>query len=216
MRKAFDIVFDDEYIIILNKIAKILVQPSPKKEKNTLTSLLEDELKQKVYPCHRLDRETTGLIVYAKTPTVQKEIMLQFKKGGVRKRYYAFIKGVLRKHKGVLKGKIIDREARKFHEKKKEALTFYRVLAESDDFSFIDLEPKTGRTNQLRIQLSNIGHPILGEDKYAFRRDFKVNFKRLALHAYLLTFRHPVSKEQVNLSIDLAEDMDLFLKRREE
>lgn len=215
MRKAFDIVFDDEYLIVLNKIAKILVQPSPKKEKNTLTSLLEEQIKQKVYPCHRLDRQTSGLILYAKEPRVHNDVMMQFKRGEVKKRYYAFVKGILRKRRGILKGKIIDREARIFSEREKEAVTFYRVLAECDDFSFLDLEPKTGRTNQLRIQLSNIGHPILGEDKYAFRRDFKVNFKRLALHAYLLSFRHPISKERIDLNIGLAEDMDMFLKRRE-
>jgi 23S rRNA pseudouridine1911/1915/1917 synthase len=156
------------------------------------------------------------LIIYAKNPLVHKGVMMQFKKGEVRKRYYAFVRGRLKKRRGILKGKIIDREAKIFSEKKKEALTFYRVLAESDDFSFVDLEPKTGRTNQLRIQLANIGCPILGEDKYAFRRDFKVRFKRLALHAYFLSFRHPISKERIDLNIGLAEDMDLFLKRREE
>lgn len=81
-------------------------------------------------------------------------------------------------------------------------------------FSLLKLEPQTGRTNQLRIQLAKIGHPILGERKYAFGRDFKVNFKRLALHAYFLSFFHPISKKRINLHIDLASGMQDFLKNK--
>lgn len=214
MNQPFEIVFNDDYLIVLNKIAKILVQPSPKKERNTLTSLLREKIMQKAYPCHRLDRETTGLILYAKTKEAHKNLMMQFKNGKVKKKYYAFIKGKLKKRKGLLIDKIIDREAKIFGEKAKVAKTFCKVIAESNDFSMVDLEPLTGRTNQLRIQLAKRGNPILGERKYAFGRDFKINFKRLALHAYFLSFRHPISGDRVNLHIELPEDMGKFLQER--
>ena len=210
---AFDIIFNDDYLIVVNKIAKILVQASPRGEKNTLTSLIAKQLGEKAFPCHRLDRETTGLIVYAKNQSLQKNIMDQFKRREIKKKYIAFIEGGMKKKKGMLKGQILDREGKIYKEKPKEAKTFYRVLRSFENWSMVELEPVTGRTNQLRIQLSQIGNPILGESKYAFRRDFMVRFKRLALHAFYLSFTHPLSRDKVSLEIALAADMKEFLKR---
>lgn len=212
--KAFEIVFNDEYLVVVNKIAKILVQPSPKKEKVTLTTLIAKELGEKVFPCHRLDRETTGLIIYARTPAIQAEIADQFRSRAVKKKYIAFIKGSLDKRKGLLDDYIIDKQGERFGEKPKRARTTYRLLHELPNFSVLELTPLTGRTNQLRIQLANIGNPILGESKYAFRRDFAIRFRRLALHAVYLQFSHPVSGDKVNLRIDLANDMREFLMKR--
>lgn len=213
MKEPFKIIFNDDYLIVVNKIAKLLVQPSPKKEKITLTSVLAKETGSKVFPCHRLDRETSGLIIYAKSPIIQNKITEEFKKRGVAKKYIAFVKGNLQSKKGIWEGKIIDREGKAFGEKKKLAKTAYRVLKDFSGWSIIELSPITGRTNQLRIQLADIGHPILGESKYAFRRDFKIKFKRLGLHAFYLNFIHPVSKERIVLNIDLALDMQEFLKK---
>jgi len=109
---------------------------------------------------------------------------------------------------------VIDKEGRHFKEKPKKAVTFYRLIKKFSHFSLLELIPLTGRTHQLRIQLAQIGHPILGEKKYAYKKDFPVNFKRLALHAYFLKFTHPISKEKVTVSIDLAEDMKEFIKKK--
>ena len=144
---------------------------------------------------------------------MQEAVAQQFKEGQVEKKYIAFVKGSLDKRKGLLQDYIIDREGKIFGEKPKIAKTIYRVLKQSRDFSQLELKPLTGRTNQLRIQLAKIGHPILGESKYAFRRDFKVKAKRLLLHAFYLRFVHPVSKEKVALSIDLAPDMKAFSQK---
>jgi RluA family pseudouridine synthase len=211
MREPFEIIFEDEYLIVLNKIAKLLIQPSPHNERYTLTSLLAARLNSAVFPCHRLDRETTGLILYAKKEAMQRRIMEEFKKREVKKKYIAYVAGHLVNKKGVLEGYIIDREGARFGEKPKKAKTRYRVLHEFRDFSSLELEPLTGRTNQLRIQLAKIGHPILGERKYALRRDFKVKFRRLALHAFFLSFVHPVRKERISLTAELPHDMKDFL-----
>jgi len=211
MREPFKIVFDDGYLIVVNKIAKVLIQASKKDAKHTLTSLLGRERGYKVFPCHRLDRETTGLVIYAKSSEVQGKIADQFRRREVKKKYIAFVKGNLKKRKGVWQGEIIDREGKIFAEKSKRAKTFYRVLKDFSGWSVLELSPITGRTNQLRIQLAKINHPILGEDKYAFRRDFKVKFKRLGLHAFYLDFIHPVSRQKITLEIDLALDMSEFL-----
>ncbi|MBU1112454.1 MAG: RNA pseudouridine synthase [Candidatus Omnitrophica bacterium] len=214
MNKAFDIVFNDEYLLVVNKIAKILVQPSPKGEKITLTTLIEKELGAKVFPCHRLDRETSGLIIYAKTSQIQNQIMDQFRAGQVKKKYLGLVRGNLRPKSGAWEDSIIDKEGRRFGEKPKPARTNYWTIREFLNFSVLELEPLTGRTNQLRIQLAKAGHPILGERKYAFGKDFEVRFKRLALHAFHLSFIHPVSREKVNLRIALAKDIKEFLDKR--
>ena len=214
MNKAFKVIFNDEYLVVVNKIAKILVQPSPKKEKITLTSLVAKELAEPVFPCHRLDRETSGLIIYAKSRSTQNEMAQQFKRGEVKKKYLALVKDRLNKRKGLLDDYVIDKEGKRFGEKAKRAKTIYRVLEEFPNFSVLDLEPLTGRTNQLRIQLAKIGCPILGERKYAFGKDFEVKFKRLALHASYLQFLHPISGQKVNLDIDLAPDISEFLQKR--
>lgn len=212
--QAFDIVFEDGSLIVINKKAKLLVEPSPKKESLTITSLLGAALKKPVFPCHRLDRETTGLLIYATNKSIQNKIMQQFKFGIVEKRYFAFIRGILIRKTGVLQGVIIDREGRLFGEREKYAKTRYRVIQEFPAWSFLELVPFTGRTNQLRIQLAKEGHPILGERKYAFGKDFPVKFRRLALHAYFLSFRHPLDKKRIQFEIPLAKDMQDFLDKR--
>jgi RluA family pseudouridine synthase len=212
--RAFDIIFEDEYLVVINKKAKLLVQPSPKQEAITITSLLSAALKKPVFACHRLDRETTGLLIYAKNRAIQNKLMQQFKAGAVEKRYFAFIIGILVKKTGILQGVIIDREGRFFGEREKYAKTAYRVIQEFPAWSFLELKPFTGRTNQLRIQLAKENHPILGERKYAFGKDFSVKFRRLALHAYFLNFRHPVSKEKFQFEIPLARDMEVFLEKK--
>jgi 23S rRNA pseudouridine1911/1915/1917 synthase len=214
MDKAFRIIFEDGYLAVLEKIAKILILPSPKKEKYTLTSLLEKEFKQPVYPCHRLDRETSGLIIYAKSRQIQEKLMNEFRQGLVRKRYIAFVRGRLKQPKGMLSGYVLDREGERFGEKPKKAKTFYRLIQEKRDYSIIELEPLTGRTNQLRIQLAKIGNPILGERKYAFGRDFKVKFRRLALHACFISFIHPATNQRLQFKADLPQDMKTFLFSR--
>ena len=235
IRRAFDIAFEDDYVIILNKKVKLLVQPASN-ERYPLTSVLNEYLKEKgevAHPCHRLDRETTGLVLFAKNKKVLKVLMREFQVTRVKKKYIALIKGTLKKKKGKLVSFIIDKSGARFGEKPKRAETLYRVRKEYQGFSMIELIPLTGRTHQLRIQLAQMGNPILGETKYALRRDFssldkelktspqgsafvkKVNFKRLALHACFLSVIHPVSKERIEVGIDLPQDMEQFIAERE-
>ena len=211
MNGPFRIIFEDKYLVVLEKIAKILILPSQKKEKYTLTSLLAQDLKQPVYPCHRLDRETSGLIIYAKSRQMQERVMSQFRQGKIEKKYIAFVRGRLKQKRGVLEGYVLDSEGKRFGEKPKKAKTFYHLIQEKRDYSIVELKPLTGRTNKLRIQLAKIGNPILGERKYAFGRDFKVRFRRLALHACFLRFIHPATHQSLNFKLDLPPDMKTFL-----
>jgi len=200
------VVYEDEWLVVADKPAGLLTIPTPRNEKRTLTSILNDDLKEKgrlyrLHPCHRLDRETSGLVIYAKGKSVQKKMMSEFQQRKVRKTYVAFVAGIPSRNEGQINFPIDGQDA----------LTKYKIIEKIKDFALVEASPITGRTNQIRIHFKHISHPVLGETKYAFRRDFKVKAKRLCLHAKTLSFTHPVTGAPINLSCALAADMTSFL-----
>jgi 23S rRNA pseudouridine1911/1915/1917 synthase len=202
------IVYEDEYLLVLNKPSGLLTIPAPKNESRTLTSILNGDLEKRslsyrLHPCHRLDRETSGLIIYAKGKSIQKKMMDIFRQNKIKKIYLAFVQGRLPKGKGDIRYPIEGRSA----------ITRYTVIGEKNDFSVIEIMPLTGRTNQIRIHFRQTGHPLVGETKFAFRRDFKLKAKRLCLHAQRLEFIHPVTKKTVSLTADLPSDLKSFLDK---
>jgi len=212
-KNRYGIVYEDEHIIIINKPSGMLVVPTPKGETNTLTDLLNQELDRRgvlanACPCHRIDRETSGLVIYAKSKAVQQIMMEQFKARLVKKTYIAFVHGIVRKDSDTLQGNVYSEKKRKTEL----MITKYRVIERKKDFTIIEVQPVTGRTNQIRIHLKSLGHPLVGESVYAFRKDFKLRFKRVALHAKMLEFSHPVLGKKMNFNLPLPEDMGKFIK----
>ncbi len=202
------IVYEDEWLLVLNKPSGLLTIPTPKKESRTLSSILNDDLKRRglsyrLYPCHRLDRETSGLIVYAKGKSMQKKMMEEFWRKNIKKTYTAFVQGRLPKDEGKIDYPIEGRGA----------ITKYRIIEKRRDFSIVEIMPLTGRTNQIRLHLKQIGHPLVGETKFSFRRDFKLKAKRLCLHAKMLEFVHPLTKKVISLVALLPSDMEDFLNK---
>jgi len=190
------IVYEDDCLLIADKPSGLLTVPTPKNESRTLTSILS------LYPCHRLDRNTSGLIIYAKNKNLQQKMTEEFKKRKVKKVYVAFVNGSPLKREGVIENNIEGMFAK----------TQYRVLERRNDFAVVQVRPFTGRTNQIRIHFKLIGHPILGEDKFAFRKDFKIKAKRLMLHASRLEFKHPLSGKAMVINSDIPQAMKDFLK----
>lgn len=211
--KRYSIIYEDDHLIVVNKPSGMLVIPTPHKEKNTLTDLLNQELDSRgvtanAHPCHRIDRETSGLILYAKGKSAQQAMMEEFKNRRVKKTYVAFVHGQVKNKFDTISRDIYNKSKRK----KESAETKYTVIKKCPGFSVIEATPITGRTNQIRIHLKSIGHPLLGESVYVFRKDFELKFKRLALHASYLRFTHPVTKKSLEFSAPLPEDMENFLK----
>jgi len=211
--KRYRIVYEDEWLIIIDKPSGMLVIPTPKKETNTLTHLLNQELDRRgvevnAYPCHRLDRETSGLIIYAKGKSAQKLMMEKFSAKEVAKKYTAFVHGDVRNGHGIINKPLYNRNKRE----SLNALTKYRVLERKADFTVVEVEPVTGRTNQIRIHFKDIGHPLVGESVYAFRKDFRLKFRRLGLHARELEFDHPVTGKRMRMESPLPHDMENFIK----
>jgi 23S rRNA pseudouridine1911/1915/1917 synthase len=208
-QKQYKTVYEDDSLIVIDKPSGMLTIPTPKKESNTLSDLLNRELDERgievnAYPCHRLDRDTSGLIVYAKGKKMQQLMMEEFKNRNVKKVYTAFVHGKLKNDADTIRIAIYDRNKRR----EESATTKYKVIERKKSFTVIEVEPVTGRTNQIRIHFKEIGHPLVGEDVYAFRRDFELRFKRAALHAGFITFIHPVTKERVQFIAPVPEDME--------
>jgi 23S rRNA pseudouridine1911/1915/1917 synthase len=210
-------VYEDEYLLVVDKPSKLLSVPTPKKETNTLTDILNKEKKtvsnsnnRKVvlYPCHRLDRDTSGLIIYAKNRKVQKLMMDKFRQRKIKKEYIAFVRGRLRKKAGTIRSYIRHSPEKPL----KFAITHYKVLRYFKDFTKVLVKPYTGRTNQIRIHFAQLGHPILGEARFAKRKDFNIKFGRTALHASLLAFKHPITKKQLYLHSELPPDLEKLTK----
>jgi 23S rRNA pseudouridine1911/1915/1917 synthase len=201
------IIFQDEWLLVVNKPAGLLTIPTDKNETSTLTGLLnkapKDEAAARLHPCHRLDRETSGLIIYAKGKSSQQKMMALFHAKKVKKTYLAFVQGRMEKTSGEIKQ----------HIEGQPAITRYRVVEQRNNFAVIEIEPLTGRTNQIRIHFKLIGHPLIGEKKFAFRRDFKLRANRLCLHAQGVEFFHPVSGKLISLESGLPLGMKNFLEK---
>lgn len=202
------VVYEDDWLLVVDKPARLLTIPTPKRERWTLTGILNEDLKKtglvyRLHPCHRLDRETSGLIIYAKGKSTQKKMMELFRHKKVRKTYIAFVQGVLSEGQGAIKNPVGSLLA----------LTKYKVIQKRKDFTIVEAMPLTGRTNQIRIHFKQIGHPIVGETRYAFRKDYELKAKRLCLHAKSLEFTHPITGKQLCLHTDLPRDLREFLER---
>ncbi|MCX5693713.1 MAG: RluA family pseudouridine synthase [Candidatus Omnitrophica bacterium] len=204
------IVFEDDWLLVVNKPAGLLSVPTPRQESRTLTSILNQDvqdrgLKYRLYPCHRLDRETSGLLIYAKGRSIEEKMTQAFRDRLVGKKYIAFVHGRLPQLQGEISSAIEG----------KSALTKYKVIQEKSNYSVVEVFPLTGRTNQIRIHFKNIQHPLVGEDKFAFRKDFVLRFKRVCLEAQELNFKHPVTGKNLTISIDLAADLKDFLSKHD-
>jgi RluA family pseudouridine synthase len=204
------VIFQDEWLLVVNKPAGLLTIPAHKGDNRTLTDLLNEGLKDKtaarLHPCHRLDRETSGLIIYAKGKSAQQKMMALFHARKVKKIYVAFVQGRMEKTPGEIK----------YHIEGQPAVTRYRAIEQRKDFAVIEAEPLTGRTNQIRIHFKSIGHPLVGEKKFAFRRDFQLKANRLCLHAQNLEFPHPFTGKAVSLNCGFPAGMRNFLDKHKD
>lgn len=212
VKKSISVAWEDKAYFVLEKPAGILAVP-------TLAHIVNQQYVQegssRLYLCHRLDRETSGLIIFAKGRHHQQNMMELFKKRAVIKKYIAFVQGHMQRRRGELRSKTQHWEERKFgaHVSAKLAVTRFRVIQNKNQFDVLEVFPLTGRTNQIRIQFSEMGHPLVGERKYAFAKDFSLKFKRVALHACMLEWTHPVTHQRIHLESPLPQDMKGFLEK---
>ena len=206
-----DVRYEDAYLLVVNKPAHMLVHPIAKEQHGTLANAVAYYYETKKEPCvfhptHRLDRNTTGLVLIAKQPHIQ-SLLTDAKGPRFHRTYLAIAHGQFAEKEGAIDlplrrkpTSFIEQEA---HADGKPALTRYRVLAETDTASLVELRPATGRTHQLRVHLAAVGHPILGDDLYGEKSPL---IDRQALHAFRLDLVHPVTQETLSINAPPPED----------
>jgi 23S rRNA pseudouridine1911/1915/1917 synthase len=202
MLTGLKIIHEDDSIIVVEKSAGLLTIASETEKVNTAYYRLNEFLRlrsstsgERIFIVHRLDRDTSGLLVFAKTEIVKRK--LQENWSGVKKRYYVIVEGKPKKKDGEIESRLQETKSLKVYsdphsDDAKLSKTSYRIMKSGRDYSLLDVLLETGRKNQIRVHLSDIGHPVAGDKKYGAKTN---PLKRLGLHAYLLLFKHPVSGE---------------------
>ncbi len=211
--KSVDVVYEDDYLLIINKPKGIIIHDDDKSKLNTLSNRVakyykDNDLNLSVRFAHRLDIDTTGLIIYVKD-SLSFAYMNHFIENHKINRYYlALVEGNFKEHCG----KITKSIGRNRHDSKKylisksgkEAVTNYEVLKNYEGYSLVKLLLETGRTHQIRVHMASIGHPLLGDKLYGKKSNL---IDRVALHSYKLSFIHPVTKKKIEIEKEPPLDM---------
>ena len=223
-----EILYQDKYLVAINKPSGLLVHKSPidKHETRFALQIVRDQIGQYVYPVHRLDKPTSGVLLFALSAEVAKEISLLFRENVVKKEYMAVVRGYTEEeaHIDHLLKQMLDTKAQKeqgISKEAQEAQTSYIRLATVElpyavsrypvaRYSLVKLFPHTGRKHQLRRHMKHIFHPIVGDTKHGrgehnklFREKFDCH--RLLLHSNKVSFLHPVSKEEIVIEAGVDE-----------
>ena len=196
--EKLNIVYEDKYILVVNKPHNLLTIGTIKEKENTLYKKVSDYVKKqhknnKIFIVHRLDKETSGLIVFAKNELVKKKLQDNWDK--VVRKYIALVNGVI-KEEGIIKNYLAeDITLRTYITNNKNigklSITKYKPIRQFKNKTLIEIEILTGRKNQIRVHMASINHPIVGDKKYGLKT--KTNI--MCLEAYYLEFNHPITKE---------------------
>lgn len=207
------ILYEDSDVVVVNKPAGVIVYPDGVHDYPALSSWLEKRYGEGNYFfAHRIDRETSGVLIVAKNEKAHVFLKSQFKDREVQKTYRAFVYGAFKEERGMIdkpigsaRGGVGPRSAKQPHGTMRDALTLYRVIQNGKDTSYIEVFPKTGRTHQIRVHMSAVQHPIVADSLYAKTRPKILGFDRLALHALSLKCTLPSGKEML-FEAPLPED----------
>jgi 23S rRNA pseudouridine1911/1915/1917 synthase len=199
------VIFEDQYLIVVEKKEGLLTVTTGKSDETTAFSILKNYVKKaspqnRIYVVHRLDRETSGVIMFAKTREIQLALQENWHRVITRRVYVALVEGKVEKPEDTIVTWLTENEkSLKIHSSKvdnggQQAVTHYRTIKSNDKFSLLEVELETGRKNQIRVHMQDIGHPIVGDKKYGSEVS---PIGRVGLHARVLAFIHPMSLENV-------------------
>ena len=226
-----NVIHEDDEIIIINKQAGLVVHPGAGNQKHTLVNaLLHFDKNLDVLPragiVHRLDKDTTGIMIIARTIKSHTHLVNELQKRNIKRNYRALICGQLIAG-GTIENKIgrhpVQRTKMTVTDKGKLAITHYKIVKKFQHYSYLDIQLDTGRTHQIRVHMNSINHPVIGDPMYGKNsflkkgietslRDHIKNFKRQALHAYSLELIHPKIKKLVNYKAEVPDDMKNLIK----
>ena len=200
------IVFEDDHLLVVNKKSGLLSIATDKQLMRTAYNIVSDYMKAddpmaRVFVVHRLDRETSGLMIFAKNKKVQTDLQFNWNENVLERKYYAVCEGILEKQEGVIESYLTESKSLKVYATIKEdgklARTAFKVMKTNKTNTLLELQLETGRKNQIRAHLEYVGYPIIGDKKYGATTN---PLGRVALHAGTIVFTHPVTGEEMNFT----------------
>jgi 23S rRNA pseudouridine1911/1915/1917 synthase len=222
----FRLVFEDRDLIVVDKAAAVLTVPTDRGETNTLLDALTRSLgrrgqRGRVTVVHRLDRGTSGLLVFGKNPLVGRELQAQFRVRKAEREYAALVAGRIERSAGTFDSRLgTSRSLQRYSVREdrdgERAVTHYRVERQFADATLVRATLETGRRNQIRVHFAEAGHPVLGDGRYGVEaaRHPGWRYKRLALHATKLGFDHPHTHERLRFESPLPPEFESFIARQ--
>lgn len=222
-----EIAYEDEEVIVVNKPRGLVVHPGPGNTEGTLVHGLLHHCQGQLSGIggvarpgivHRIDKDTSGLLMVAKTDRAHQSLVAQLKEHSVTRYYVAVVHGVISHDQGTIDAPIgRDPKHRKrmavVEKNGKEAITHFTVLKRFAQHTFVRCQLETGRTHQIRVHMKYIGHPLVGDPVYSAAKKNPFSIRGQALHAAVLGFDHPVTGERIYLEADLPEDMQKILRK---
>lgn len=217
-----DILYEDEHLLVVNKPKGMVVHPAAGHTEGTLVNAVMAHCGDNLSGIngvlrpgivHRIDKDTTGALVICKEDAVHRDLAEQLKEHSIKRRYRAIVQGNLKEDEGTIEGPIgrhpTDRKKMAINYKNgKDAVTHYKVLERFGQYTYIECRLETGRTHQIRVHMTSIGHPLLGDTVYGSSKN-PFHLQGQTLHAMILGFRHPVTGEYIEFEAPLP---DYFLK----
>lgn len=214
--KDYSIVYEDAELIVIQKQAGLLTIATDKEKRATAYSLLSDHVKQqdpdnRIFIVHRLDRETSGLLLFAKSEEVKYHLQELWNATVVERTYITVVEGAVEKKEGVITSYLVEGKTFVVHSSQdpkrgKKAITNYKVLTRNRGYSLLKVNLETGRKNQIRVHMQDLGHSVVGDRKYGATGS---PIRRLGLHAQKLSFKHPISRKKMEFETKIPEE---FLK----
>ena len=217
-----NIIYEDSDIIVVNKARGMTVHPAETVKSGTLVNALLFYCKdlsgingvRRPGIVHRLDKDTSGVMVVAKNDFAHINLAAQIKDKTAVRTYLAIVHGVINDNAGIISGAIgrdkFDRKKMAVTADGKRAVTEFKVLERFKKFTYVECQLQTGRTHQIRVHMAEIGHPVLGDEKYSARKNpFEISGQ--ALHSHTLSLTHPTTRERMNFTAPLPEDMEKIL-----
>ena len=215
-KEKLDIIYEDKYLIIVNKKSGMLTISTDKEKINTLYHRVREYLQRqnknnKVFIIHRLDKDTSGLIIFAKSEKIKG--IMQDNWTNVKREYLAVVNGNVKNDKGVIKTYLKETKTNLVYSTNnkngKLAITEYEKIKSNKLYTLLKINLLTGRKNQIRVHLNDIGYPIVGDKKYS---KIKNKVKYLYLHANHLEFNHPITNEFIDITIPKPKYFEELIK----
>lgn len=218
-RSHLPIIYEDDEIIVINKPSGLLSIASDTEKGSTAYRMLTDYVQQKdkhnrIFVVHRLDEDTSGVLMVAKNPKLQKALQDDWNNLVSKRGYYAIVEGTPKEKKGTITSYLKKNSQNMMYSSKKKgdgqyAITNYEVIKSNEKYSLLDVNIDSGRKNQIRVHLGDIGHHVIGDDKYGNPSN---PIKRLGLHAYQLDLEHPFTHKKLSFKAPMPKEFNTLFK----